>query len=83
MNHEPANARRAQWAKDALAVFTASTLSGDHPDTMERGDLECSIGDLICDLLHYARQQEFDVGAILQQGCGHFALELLDEEIKP
>jgi len=83
MNDQPTNGRRAQLAKDALAVFTASTLSGDHPDTMDRGDLECSIGDLISDLLHYARQQEFDVGGILQQACGHFALELLDEEIKP
>ena len=83
MNDEPTNANRAQWAKDALAVFTATTFSGDHPDTMHRSDLECAIGDLICDLLHFTRQREFDVGRILQQACGHFAFELLDEEIKP
>ena len=37
-------------------MFTAETFSGDHPDTMHRDDLECAIGDLICDLLHFARQ---------------------------
>ena len=83
MTHEPTNAQRANWAQNALAVFTTATFCGDHPDTMDRGDLRSAIGDLICDLLHYARKQEFDIGAILQQACGHFAFELLDEEIKP
>ena len=47
----PTNAERAQWARNALAVFTAETYSGDHPDTMDAGDLESAISDLICDLL--------------------------------
>ncbi len=83
MNHEPTNADRARWAKNALAVFTAETFSGDHPDTMNRDDLQCAIGDLICDLLHYARQSGFDVGTIAQQAFGNFACELLDEELRP
>jgi hypothetical protein len=83
MTIEPTNADRAKWAKEALAVYTTRTLSPYHPDRMDEDDLECSMSDLICDLLHYARQQECDVGSILQQGCGHFAQEILDEEIKP
>jgi hypothetical protein len=54
-NDEPSNMQRALWAKAALTVFTADTYGGDHPDTMDRGDLETAIADLICDLLHFAR----------------------------
>jgi hypothetical protein len=51
---EPANVQRAQWAKNALAVFTDETYGGDRPEDMEPGDLESAIADLICDLLHFA-----------------------------
>ncbi len=81
MSKEPTNADRALWAKHVLTAFTARTFSGDHPDTMNRGDLECAISDLICDLMHYARQEGFDTGSILQQACGHFRCELLEEEL--
>jgi hypothetical protein len=81
MTNEPTNTARPQWAKNALAVFTAGTFSGARPDTMDRDDLECAIGDLICDLLHYAGQQGFDVGAVARQALGHFGLELLDEDL--
>ena len=81
--HEPTNADRAQWAKDALAVFTARTFSGDHPDTMDRDDLECAIGDLICNLLQYAHRQDFDTGVIIQSACGHFGFELWEEAQQP
>ncbi len=79
MSHvsEPTNQDRARWARHALAVFTAETFSGDHPDTMHRDDLECAIGDLICDLLHLARQKGFDPQAILEDANGHFETELL------
>jgi len=80
MTNEPTNADRAAWAKDALAVFTAETFGGDHPDRMERGDLECAAGDLIADLLHYAVQQGFDAGSIMRSACGHFGCELLKED---
>ncbi len=81
MTNEPTNADRARWAKNALAVFTAETYSGDEPDAMDRGDLETAISDLICDLMHYARQKRFDTGSILQQACGHFGCELLMEAL--
>lgn len=79
MTNEPTNADRAAWAKDALAVFTAATFRGVHPETMDRNDLECAIGDLIIDLLHFAVQQGFDAGSIMKTACGHFGAELLDE----
>jgi hypothetical protein len=77
---EPTNSDRARWAGDALAVFTDATFSGDHPDTMHRGDLECAIGDLICDLLHLAHQKGFDPQAILEHGNANFKTELFLDE---
>jgi hypothetical protein len=79
MKHEPTNADRARWARNALEIFTAQTYSGSDPETMEPHDLECAIGDLICDLLHYARRQGFDTGSILHTACGNFGWELLEE----
>ena len=81
MTTEPTNANRAAWAKEALAVFTARTYSGDHPDSMDRGDLGNAISDLITDLLHYARQQGFDAESIVEQAQRHFDCELLDEGV--
>jgi hypothetical protein len=74
---EPTNVQRAEWAKAALAVFTAETYSGDHPDTMDSGDLETAIADLICDLLHFARfHPRMDATAIHS-----YALEMFEQEI--
>ncbi|MBK9118174.1 MAG: hypothetical protein IPM18_01020 [Phycisphaerales bacterium] len=82
MTSEPTNHDRAEWAKDALAVFTARTYGGDHPDTMHRGDLETAISDFIADLLHYAKQQGFEPGGVITQACYHFECELR-EEVQP
>ncbi|HKQ49874.1 MAG TPA: hypothetical protein VJZ71_17505 [Phycisphaerae bacterium] len=79
MNTEPTNANRAEWAKQALAVFTATTYAGDHPDTMDRGDLETAVYDLIADLLHYAERQGFDVHEVLFRAHGHYEAELAEE----
>ncbi len=76
---KPTNQDRARWARDALAVFTDATYSGDDPDIMNRDDLESAIADLICDLMHYARQQGFETGSIMQQACVLFGMELLEE----
>jgi len=74
---EPTNQVRARWAKNALAEFTRETFDGNHPDGMHRDDLECAIGDLICDLLHLAKQNGFDPQRILEQGNAHFKTEHL------
>ena len=77
---EPTNIERAQWAKNALAVFTAETYSGDEPDTMHPQDLEAAIGDLICDLLHLARYHpRMDALAIHSQARDMFEQELAEE----
>lgn len=79
MNTEPTNADRAEWAKHALATFIARTYGGDHPDTMDRGDLETAVGDLIADLLHYTNQKGFDSDEILRSARFHFEAELAEE----
>lgn len=79
MTHEPTNADRAEWAKEALAAFTARTYGGDHPDTMDRGDLETAIYDLIADLLHYAKRQGFETDCILASAVLHFEAERREE----
>lgn len=79
MNREPTNADRARWAKNALAVFTAETYGGDHPDTMFRGDLETAVSDLIADLLHFAVRQGFDTDEIIRSAVFHFEAEFAQE----
>jgi hypothetical protein len=82
-HHEPTNVQRAQWARNALAVFTAETYSGDHPDTMDRHDKETAIGDLICDLLHLARYHtRMDAFAIHSHALEMFEQELAEEELR-
>jgi hypothetical protein len=77
----PTNVQRALWAKDALAVFTAKTYSGDHPDTMNLEDLETAICDLICDLLHFARYHpRMDAAAIHSHARDLFEQESAEDE---
>jgi hypothetical protein len=77
---EPTNADRADWAKAALAVFTQQTYSGDHPDTMEPGDLETAIQDLISDLIHLASQKGMDVKPLHRRALVMFEAEFCDED---
>lgn len=83
MTNEPTNDDRAAWAKDALAVFTQLTFGGEHPDTMHSDDRPFALTDLIADLLHYARQQGYDVGSVVYRACGHFGAEILEASCDP
>jgi hypothetical protein len=77
---EPTNLQRAEWAKAALAVFTAETYSGDHPEMMDRDDLQTAISDLICDLLHFARfHPRMDATAIHALALQTFEQEVVEE----
>ncbi len=77
---EPTNLQRAEWAKAALTVFTAETYGGDHPDTMDSGDLETAISDLICDLLHFARSHpRMDAAEIHAHALRMFEQEIAEE----
>lgn len=78
---EPTNLERAHWAKNALAVFTTETYSGDHPDSMHADDLEAAIGDLICDLLHFANYHpRLDATEIHEHARAMFEQELAEEK---
>src|SRR5437899_1568179 len=76
---EPTNADRARWAKNALAVFTAETYSGDEPDTMNPDDLEAAISDLICDLFHLASKKGMDAQEINNRAITHYGVEFAKE----
>ena len=76
---EPTNANRENWAKQALAIFTAETFGGDHPDTMPVEDLQNALTDLLSDLLHLAHTHELDVDDLVERAGDHFRHELAEE----
>lgn len=82
MTTEPTNKDRAGWAKEAIATFAARTYGGDHPDTMDPGDLETAVYDLIADLLHFADRQGFDADCVLAHAVLHFEAEQREEAQK-
>jgi hypothetical protein len=67
------NKHRASWAAGALMVFMQETHC----------DLEDSLGDLLCDLMHWAGQNHFDFAAALNRASDHYEAELLDERPLP
>lgn len=68
---EPTNSDRAAWAAEALRVFRART----------RCDYEDSLGDLLCDLMHWADRHEFDFQAALDRASDHHAYEIAEIEL--
>jgi hypothetical protein len=74
---EPTNIERAQWAKNALSVFTAETYGGEHPDTMHPDDLQSAVSELICDLMHFVHfHPRLDALAIHASAKDMFELEM-------
>ena len=63
------NNRRAQSADISLSTFIRETGC----------DREDSLGDLLCNLMHWARLNNFDFECALIRGAGQFAAELLEE----
>lgn len=76
----PTNAERAEWALNALAMFTAETFGGEHPDAMHDDDLEAAVTDLICDLLHLAECNGFDPQRVVERANSHYRTETLLED---
>lgn len=62
----PANLLRAAWAEMALTAFHQAT-GCDHEDCL---------GDLLCDLMHWARFSGFDFDAALDRARLHFEAEV-------
>lgn len=70
------NKERAAWAEAALETFVSEVRhDGKELSDLPPGDREDAIGDLICDLLHYAEQQGFDTGLILSDAENMFEEE--------
>lgn len=59
------NLLRAYWAEQAITVFRA--LSGT--------DLEDALGDLLCDLMHWADAQGYDFALALARAEDHHEAE--------
>jgi len=64
------NKDRAQWAAEALRKFMA--LSDTTHDE--------SLGDLLCDLMHFADDNNFDFKAALHRARGHYAEEFFEKQ---
>ena len=61
----PTNTARAQWADEAIRAYMSRTAC----------DLEDTLGDLLCDLMHWADKCEFDFTAALDRASDHYAAE--------
>ena len=57
---------RAEWAAAALRQFQRAT----------RCDYEDSLGDLLCDLMHWSDSNNFDFEAALYRARGHYRAEI-------
>ena len=64
------NKDRAEWAAAALRLFQGITGT-DH---------DASLGDLLCDLMHFADANNFDFKHALDRARGHYAEEFFEEE---
>ena len=62
---ERMNGDRADWAAAALRQFQCATGC----------DYEDSLGDLLCDLMHWSDRHNFDSQAALCRARGHYAAE--------
>jgi hypothetical protein len=65
---QPTNATRADRADKALRVYRRDS----------RCDFEDSLGDLLCDLMHWADANKFDFEAALFRAQSHHEAEAQD-----
>jgi hypothetical protein len=63
------NLDRANWADKAIMAFREETYC-DHDE---------SLGDLLCDLMHWADATNFDFDAALDRARGNYEAELAEE----
>jgi len=68
-NHMITNLDRANWADKAIRAFREQT----------RCDHAASLGDLLCDLMHWADASNFDIDFALDRAHRHFE-EVCDEQ---
>ena len=66
------NKDRAEWAAAALLHFQSMTGT----------DWEDCLGDLLCDLMHFANAYNFDFKAAVNRACDHYIEELYETHEK-
>ncbi len=66
------NKDRAAWAAAALRHYQSITGT----------DWEDSLGDLLCDLMHFASTNNFDFKAAVNRACDHYIKELYEPDEK-
>lgn len=69
---ENMNDDRAEWAASALRHFQCTTGA----------DYEDALGDLLCDLMHWADRNNFDFEAALFRARGHYEAETSSEDVE-
>jgi hypothetical protein len=62
---EGQNDARAEWAEIAIANFEMATNT----------DREDALGDLLCNLMHWADRNEQDFNAMLERARTHYEVE--------
>ena len=62
---EALNDSRAEWADEAIKIFMATTGT----------DLEDSLGDLLCDLMHWSDRNKFDFDLALDRARDNYLEE--------
>lgn len=77
---EVTNEMRAEWAKNALTLFTMETYYDRSPEQLTSEDREDAVADLICDLLHYANSQGFDCNNVTRRSIALFKEEVGEAE---
>lgn len=85
---EPDNEDRADFANDAVAVYYQRTRPADpYPEEIGAGDqddveaLAEVLGDLLCDLRHWADVVGIDFDGANDTGEGHYVEEVEEEKI--
>lgn len=69
------NRERALVAENALDTFTHQTYGGRDAAELNDEDRQTALSDLLCDLMHYARQQGFEFDIELSIARRHHAVE--------
>ena len=65
---EPTNSDRAEWARQAVEAFPA-----------QADDLETTIKDLFCNLMHLCNQENFEFNTLLEGARMHFEAEIEED----
>ena len=69
------NAMRAAWAEAALDAYAKLVYDGKRVGELHEDDREMCLTDLITDLIHYSRREDFDFEQALSRAFAHAAAE--------